>query len=72
MPSTTPRIALLGSAALLSLFLTACGKDGDKEKNAPATPALTVTTARPSTASLPLKLGANGNVAAWQEAVIGS
>ncbi|THC45700.1 efflux RND transporter periplasmic adaptor subunit [Massilia sp. Mn16-1_5] len=71
MPSITPRIALLGSAALLSLFLTACGKDDDK-KNAPATPALTVTTARPSTASLPLKLGANGNVAAWQEAVIGS
>ena len=72
MPSITPRIALLGSAALLSLFLTACGKDGDNKKNAPATPALTVTTARPSTASLPLKLDANGNVAAWQEAVIGS
>jgi RND family efflux transporter MFP subunit len=72
MPSTLPRIALFGSAALLAFALTACGKDHDKKKNAPATPALTVTTARPSTASLPLKLGANGNVAAWQEAVIGS
>jgi RND family efflux transporter MFP subunit len=71
MPLITPRIALLGSAALLSLTLTACGK-GDDKKNAPATPALTVTTAAPSTASLPLKLGANGNVAAWQEAIIGS
>ena len=72
MPTSTPRLLLLaGSAALLSLSLAACGKDEDK-KSVPATPALTVSTARPSTASLPLKLGANGNVAAWQEAVIGS
>ncbi len=72
MPSSTPRIVLLGSAALLSLLLAACGKDEDKKPAAPATPALTVTTARPLTASLPLRLGANGNVAAWQEAIIGS
>ncbi|MGJ9420486.1 efflux RND transporter periplasmic adaptor subunit [Massilia sp. CMS3.1] len=72
MPSSTPRIFLLGSAALLSLFLAACGKEQDEKKAAPATPALTVSTARPTTASLPLALGANGNVAAWQEAVIGS
>lgn len=39
---------------------------------APARPALTVTTERPQTARLPLALSANGNVAAWQEAVIGS
>jgi RND family efflux transporter MFP subunit len=71
MPLITPRIVLLGSAALLSLALTACGK-GDDKKNPPATPALTVTTTAPSTASLPLRLGANGNVAAWQEAIIGS
>ncbi|QOL51531.1 efflux RND transporter periplasmic adaptor subunit [Massilia litorea] len=72
MPSSTSRIVFIGSAALLSLLLGACGKDDDKKKNAPATPALTVTTARPSTASLPVKLGANGNVAAWQEAIVGS
>jgi RND family efflux transporter MFP subunit len=35
-------------------------------------PALTVTSAKPQPASLPIKLSANGNVAAWQEAVIGS
>ncbi|MFM2087391.1 MAG: hypothetical protein RLZZ237_2260 [Pseudomonadota bacterium] len=35
-------------------------------------PALTVTSAKPQPGSLPIKLSANGNVAAWQEAVIGS
>ena len=35
-------------------------------------PALTVTTAKPQTSKLPIKLCANGNVAAWQEAIIGS
>jgi HlyD family secretion protein len=34
--------------------------------------ALTVTTAQPSSSSLALKLAANGNVAAWQEASIGA
>jgi RND family efflux transporter MFP subunit len=41
-------------------------------KTAPVKPALTVTTARPEAARMPLSLRANGNVAAWQEAVIGS
>ena len=72
MPQPTPRILLLGSAALFCLALAACGKDEDKKASTPATPALTVSTAAPMTASLPLKLTANGNVAPWQEAVIGS
>ncbi|MEG0884710.1 MAG: efflux transporter periplasmic adaptor subunit, partial [Janthinobacterium sp.] len=46
--------------------------DEAKDKKAAQKPALTVTTAKPQTASLPIKLNANGNVAAWQEAVIGS
>lgn len=37
-----------------------------------AKPALTVTTAKPVAASLPIKLAANGNVAAWQEASVSS
>jgi HlyD family secretion protein len=37
-----------------------------------ARPALTVSVARPERASVPLKLAANGNITAWQEAVIGS
>jgi RND family efflux transporter MFP subunit len=44
---------------------------GDSKAPAP-TPALTVTTATPQSARLPLNLTANGSVAAWQEAVIGS
>lgn len=35
-------------------------------------PALTVTTAQPQTAPLPIALSANGNITAWQEAVVGS
>ncbi len=35
-------------------------------------PSMTVTTARPSQSSLPLRLAANGNIAAWQEASVGS
>ena len=34
--------------------------------------ALTVTTVRPETADMPRRLVANGNIAAWQEAIIGS
>ncbi|WP_305820906.1 efflux RND transporter periplasmic adaptor subunit [Massilia brevitalea] len=74
MRFTTTRLPLrAGPAALIVLALAGCGRDAaNKGKDAPATPALTVSTARPSTAELPLRLGANGNVAAWQEAVIGS
>ena len=35
-------------------------------------PALTVTTAQPQQATLGLQLAANGNIAAWQEAMVGS
>ncbi|SFP74332.1 RND family efflux transporter, MFP subunit [Variovorax sp. OK605] len=44
------------------------GKDG---ANTPK-PALTVTVTRPEATELTLTLAANGNVAAWQEAVVGS
>jgi RND family efflux transporter MFP subunit len=60
-------------AGLAGVLATSSAADDKKAaRTANATPALTVTTARPSTVRLPLRLGANGNVAAWQEAVIGS
>ncbi|TFW16296.1 efflux RND transporter periplasmic adaptor subunit [Duganella callida] len=44
----------------------------DEKKPEAAKPALTVTVTKPSSASLPIKLAANGNVAAWQEASVSS
>jgi RND family efflux transporter MFP subunit len=68
-----PVLAAAGATLCFALALTiperASAKD---EKPAAPTPALTVTTGLPATASLPVGLTANGSVAAWQEAVIGS
>lgn len=44
----------------------------DKKPEATAKAALTVTVTKPGNASLPIKLTANGNVAAWQEASVSS
>ena len=44
----------------------------EKKAEAAARPSLTVTVARPGTSELSVTLAANGNVAAWQEASIGS
>ena len=40
--------------------------------SAPAKPALSVSVVSPSMASLPVQLQANGNIAAWQEALVGA
>jgi len=68
-----PLLAIAGATLCFGLALAvpkrATAKD---DKPAAPTPALTVTTGQPSSATLPLGLTANGSVAAWQEAVIGS
>lgn len=68
-----PLLAVAGAALCFAFALAvpqrATAKD---EKPAAPTPALTVTTGQPAATTLPLGLTANGNVAAWQEAVIGS
>jgi RND family efflux transporter MFP subunit len=69
--SVRPVLAAVLPALLLAGAFIASSHADDKKAAAP-TPALTVTTVRPATARLPLRLAANGNVAAWQEAVIGS
>jgi RND family efflux transporter MFP subunit len=65
-----PALAVLLTTLLAGVF--AASSRADDKKAAPPRPALTVTTERPASARLPLRLAANGNVAAWQEAVIGS
>jgi RND family efflux transporter MFP subunit len=57
----------------VAALLTACGeapKDGSSQLK-PGKAALTVTTTAPQLFDWPLTLKANGNIAAWQEAVIG-
>ncbi|OYU11344.1 MAG: efflux transporter periplasmic adaptor subunit [Comamonadaceae bacterium PBBC1] len=56
---------------LLGLACAAQAADNSKPP-APAKPSLTVTVATPQTASLTQKISANGNLAAWQEAIVGA
>ncbi len=62
--------------ALLTGAFIASQVNAADDKKAPASavtkPALTVTTARATQSDWPLKLTANGNIAAWQEAIVGA
>ena len=64
-------VAALATLAAVMVFVFKPSGDADDKKST-VKPALTVTTTRPSPAQLPIKLAANGNIAAWQEAIIGS
>ncbi|MDB5870783.1 MAG: periplasmic linker protein-like protein [Ramlibacter sp.] len=63
-------IAVLAIAGLLVWMKS--GSSPAEEKKGVVRPALTVTTVLPQRASLPVKLAANGNIVAWQEAAIGA
>jgi RND family efflux transporter MFP subunit len=67
-----PALAVSIAAILASTVGVLVSSNAADDKKAAPRPALTVTTAKPEQARLPLGLAANGNVAAWQEAVIGS
>lgn len=72
--SFLPRLRCLPGAGLilmLALALTACG-DKPADTVAPARPALTVSLISPESSEWSTVLPANGNVVAWQEAVIGA
>jgi len=73
-PDFTPAPARLTAIALCVALLaaTGMGQAADKDKAAPVRPALTVTSIKASSSSLPMQLAANGNIAPWQEAIIGS
>ncbi|HEY0858556.1 MAG TPA: efflux RND transporter periplasmic adaptor subunit [Albitalea sp.] len=68
-------IVLAAISALVTLAVQAADeKKGDSPAAAASAPkaALSVTTTTPQTLTLPLKVSANGSIAAWQEAVIGT
>jgi len=77
MKRSTLVIALLTLIVVVAAGLWLTRKPAD-DKAAPAAkgpaqrPALTVSVAKPEATELTVTLAANGNVAAWQEAVIGS
>ncbi|MFN7152576.1 MAG: efflux RND transporter periplasmic adaptor subunit [Acidovorax sp.] len=55
-----------------ALVYSGASRAADETKASQPRPALTVTTAQPQRIAVPLRLAANGNVAAWQEAIIGA
>ncbi|MFZ4287262.1 efflux RND transporter periplasmic adaptor subunit [Variovorax sp. HJSM1_2] len=68
-------ISLVAAAALLvggSALFSLGSRAADPAPKDAVKPALTVNVAAPTRLEWSLQLGANGNVAAWQEAVIGS
>lgn len=70
-----PKLLLAGLgvvAALAGGTLAVRAADDKKAPAAAARPALTVTSTQPKATSLPLQIAANGNIAAWQEAIIGT
>lgn len=75
MITPIPSLRIFPLVTLLAghLLLAGCGKDDAASAPAAAAkPALTVETIMPTTADWPLTLAANGDIAAWQEAVIGA
>jgi HlyD family secretion protein len=73
-PHSVRPILLPGTLALAIcvMLATAPAMAQDKKAAASPKPSLTVTATRPVTSNLPLRLAANGNIAAWQEASIGA
>ncbi len=70
---TPSPIVPLFAVLAFTLLLAGCGEQKPEAKKAAAAkPALTVTVVRPVQALLPVTLAANGNLAAWQEASIGT
>jgi len=71
----TSTLGLLATGALLTAALgLLAGRSSAADGTAPASakPALTVTLTQARAASLPIKLAANGNISAWQEASVGA
>jgi RND family efflux transporter MFP subunit len=64
--------AVVLAGVVIALLLYRGGSTPAEEKPAAVRPALTVTTVTPQRVSMPVRLAANGNIVAWQEASIGA
>ncbi len=71
-PTALAVVAVCVLAMSGTLLFSGATRAADAPAAGPARPALTVSTARPQRAAMPLHLAANGNVMAWQEASIGA
>ena len=72
VPKLNKGLFILLPMLALFLFSMAFFSMAETPKSTSITPALTVTVIKPQLANFPQQLSANGNIAAWQEAVIGS
>jgi len=73
-PSPTSLVAALAACTVLVLSLGGIVQAADEKgaASAPAKAALTVNVTQPVSVALPLRVSANGNIAAWQEASVGT
>ncbi|MFN4117808.1 efflux RND transporter periplasmic adaptor subunit [Acidovorax sp.] len=71
-PATLAVIAACVLAAGGALVYSGTSRAADEPKASQPRPAMTVTTAQPQRTAVPVRLAANGNVAAWQEASVGA
>jgi len=73
MPKAKLSVLALSALVLLGAgFMVSKSRAADEPKAPVAKPALTVSLTQLGKANLPLGLSANGNIAAWQEAIIGA
>lgn len=75
-PLASPRVIATAGAACVVVVAAILGLHAhaadDKKSAAPVKPALSVVVTQPQRATLPLLARANGNIAAWQEAIVGT
>lgn len=65
-------VMVLGMAAAIGWVMQASSGASDSGATAAAQPALTVAITTPRPAMLPIRIAANGNIMAWQEASVGT
>jgi len=70
-PAAVTAIAVAG-LAIAAILYSMMGSTAAEQETPVVRPALTVTAVAPRQVSIPVKLAANGNIAAWQEAIVGA